>query len=133
MGHIFGMLVELFEFFIEPRKGTPWGAKNVSVTCKNGTNTIVRLPNNVEVGVNEDGISYYKVVTYTLGQVARNYFDCNTMDGVRLTYSDDLCFTDSNWHPVSIYLYGKNYSNFSTLIIVHFSQHKLKREWSETM
>ena len=103
MGHIFGMLVELFEFFIEPRKGTPWGAKNVSVTCRDGTNTIVRLPNNVKVDVNEDGIPYYKVVTYTLGQVARNYFDCNTMDGVRLTYSDDLCFTDSNWHPVSIY------------------------------
>ena len=104
MGHILGFLVELFEYYIEPRKGTVWGAKEVEVTCTDGTLETLRLPNNLIPEVAWNGLTYYTMITHQVKNIGRSYFDCDELEGIRLSADDGYCLSATNWHAVSLVL-----------------------------
>ena len=105
MGHIFGFLVDLFEFYVEPRKGVMWGAQEVEVTCTNGTTATVRLPNNLQPVTAFNNLTYYEVTTHHVKAIAQNYFNCDDIEGIRLDAENDFCLTNSNWHPVRYFVF----------------------------
>ena len=116
LGHILGFLVELFEYYIEPRKGIPWGAREVEVTCTNGIQETVRLPNNLSPEVAWNGLTYYTMITHQVKYIGRSYFNCPTLLGLRLTADEEYCLSATNWHPVSE---KKRHHFFKSLIISH--------------
>jgi hypothetical protein len=58
----------------------------VAVNCTNGITTMMKAPSDaiLRLGPDEFGVPRAKLVTPALVQVARNFFNCPTLDGVEL-------------------------------------------------
>jgi len=87
-------------FYYDHATGKPRNGK-IDITqgyeCIDGTKRDVNVPseNTLRKGQTASGIEYYEVITPTVKQIARNHFNCPTMEGIRIenqpTNPDD-CF-----------------------------------------
>lgn len=83
-GRILGASASLFRYFINPDTLTPYGAVERSVTCVDGTEEIIEVPNIIHEETNPDGKHYFEIRTPKVAEVVRNHFDCITLSGARL-------------------------------------------------
>ena len=106
LGHIFGFLIELFEYYRESRYAKPWGARESLVTCADGSTEIVRVPNNLKqkkLAFND--AMYYEIITHAVVQIAKNHFDCqDELTGVRLESIVGICLGTSHWDEVCMHV-----------------------------
>jgi leishmanolysin-like peptidase len=89
LGHILAMDVYLFKFFRDAETGeplTPRPFQSRSVLCVDGSSKEMFMPSPqvIKQGVTDRGIIFYEVTTPRVAAVARNHFDCQTLDGARL-------------------------------------------------
>ena len=89
VGHVLGMSSNSYRFFYDPdtgkaRTGRPFTAR--SVTCVDGTQRSQILPGESTMlfGSRQDGTRYASIVTDKVRQIARNQFDCPTLEGASL-------------------------------------------------
>lgn len=100
VGHVLGLKSDEMAFYYDHATGKPRN-DNIDITqgfeCLDGTRKDVNVPseNTLRKGQTPSGIEYYEVVTPTVKQIARNHFNCPTMEGIRIenqpTNSED-CF-----------------------------------------
>ena len=104
LGHIFGFLIELFEYYRDSRYANPWGAKEALVQCADGSSEIVRIPNNLKPNKLEfNDVIYYEVITHAVVQTAKNHFNCqDKVTGIRIASLVGICLGTSHWDEVCI-------------------------------
>ncbi|KAL7534846.1 hypothetical protein ACHAWF_004971, partial [Thalassiosira exigua] len=100
VGRLLGLSPSLFHHFHNSETGKPYGSKEKLVTCVNGTERIVLVPNVLQssLDLGMDVLSsepYFQVNTPTVMQVVRNHFDCQSLLGARLNQDSTSCFGDS--------------------------------------
>ena len=109
MGHILGMTSLDLPFFYDTLTGLPHTPRPITHNNNDGRTCIQGQPpppdvyfphnNTLSGGITNQGIRYFQVTTPTVTQIARNHFNCPTMNGMRLenqpTSSTD-CF-GSHW------------------------------------
>ncbi len=89
VGHVLGVDSNLFLFFRDPTTGEPLVPRPFQeklVTCVDG-NTLSRYfpeENVLKSGTNSVGQLYYDLVTPRVTTVARNQFNCQSLNGARL-------------------------------------------------
>ncbi len=83
-GRILGASASLFRYFINPDTSTPYGAVERPVTCVDGTEEIIEVPNIIHEETNSDGKHYFEIRTPKLAEVVRNHFGCISLSGARL-------------------------------------------------
>jgi hypothetical protein len=93
IGHALGFASSSIAYFRDRETGEPLTPRDasgepltVNVTCTNGITTLVQAPseNVLMLGPDQFGFPRAKLVTPTLVQLARNFFNCPTLDGVEL-------------------------------------------------
>ena len=88
VGHVLGHSSNSYRFFWDPETGEPRTARPFSartVTCVDGTERSLILPDeNTMVFSEEDGVRFASIVTPKVRQIARNQFDCQSLEGARL-------------------------------------------------
>lgn len=102
MGHVLGESSNSYRFFWDPETGqprTPRPFSSTTVTCVDGTQRTLTLPaqNTLKFTETSDGRRYADLVTPKVRAVARNQFDCQSMEGARLENqptSSDSCYGD---------------------------------------
>ncbi|KAL7460690.1 hypothetical protein ACHAXS_001135, partial [Conticribra weissflogii] len=101
VGKVLGLSPSLFEHFRNPETGTPWGATKKTVTCIDGVEKDMWVPNILSASM--ESISrgdrllepFFEVVSPTVRQVVRNHFDCQALNGARLErHKSSTCFGD---------------------------------------
>lgn len=89
VGHVLGHSSNSYRFFWDPETGeprTPRPFEAREVTCVNGTDRTMRLPaeNTMQFVSLSNGRRYASIVTPKVRAVARNQFDCQTIEGAQL-------------------------------------------------
>jgi hypothetical protein len=95
IGHVLGLASEDMAYFYDKTTGLPRTPRplksNNSTVCVNGVKAtdfdpdlLIPSENTLRFGTLNSGIPYYEVVTPTVRQVARNHFNCDRMEGMRL-------------------------------------------------
>ena len=89
VGHVLGVDSNLFHFFRDPTTGeplTPRPFQEKQVTCVDGKTVSRFFPgeNVLRNGTNTVGELYYDIVTPRVTAVARNQFNCQSLNGARL-------------------------------------------------
>jgi len=99
VGKLLGLSPYLFHLFRDPETGQPFGSTEKAVTCVDGTEQTLYVPNilqsSIELGIY--GVDpYFQITTPTVRQVIRNHFDCQSLLGARLSREEtSSCFGDS--------------------------------------
>ena len=93
VGKALGLSPSLFHHFRNSESGQPYGSTEKTVTCVDGTEETLMVPNVLQ---SSDDIlePYFQVTTPTVRQVIRNHFDCQSLFGARLNQATS-CFGDS--------------------------------------
>lgn len=92
LGHVLGVSSDDMPFYYDRMTGLPRTPRPIStsndIVCVNGEkpkkDIFIPSKNTLKFGALYPGIRYYEVVTPTVKQVARNHFNCDRMDGMRL-------------------------------------------------
>jgi hypothetical protein len=95
IGHVLGLTSRDMAYYYDKTTGLPRTPRpfksNDSTICVNGKkatdfdpNLVTPAQNTLRLGALYPGIRYYEVVTPTVRQVARNHFNCDRMEGMRL-------------------------------------------------
>lgn len=105
IGHILGITSKDLPFYYDRLTGLPRTPRPVkpdsNIDCINGkkssemeSNIYRPSTSTLKFGAMYPGIKYYEVVTPTVKRVARNHFNCPTMEGLRLENqpNGDDCF-----------------------------------------
>ncbi|KAL9187722.1 hypothetical protein ACHAXT_006100 [Thalassiosira profunda] len=101
VGKILGMSPSLFRHYRNSETGQPYGSTERKVTCVDGTEQTLLVPNMLQssADLDEDAVDdapYFLVATPTVRQVTRNHFDCQRLLGARLSQEhSSSCFGDS--------------------------------------
>ena len=101
VGKVLGLSPSLFHHFRNSETGQPFGSTEKTVTCVNGEEKTLSVPNVLQSSIDLGIFSsdpYFQVITPTVRQVIRNHFDCQTLLGARLSQGGDessSCFGDS--------------------------------------
>ena len=103
VGKVLGLSPSLFQHFRSSETGQPFGSTEKEVTCVDGTERTLLVPNvlqsssDLEFDADDENDSpYFQVTTPTVKQIIRNHFDCQTLLGARLIQGEsDSCFGDS--------------------------------------
>lgn len=101
IGHVLGHSSNSYRFFWDPDTGkprTPRPFQARTVTCVDGSSRSLVLPanNTIIFGV-ENGIRFASIVTPKVRTIARNQFDCQSLEGARLENQPtrpESCFGD---------------------------------------
>lgn len=102
VGRLLGLAPSLFQYFRNSETGRPYGSTEKTVTCVDGSEKTLLVPNilqrsfdlNLDASGKERGL--WEVTTPTVRQVIRNHFDCQSLAGARLSQSESSsCFGDS--------------------------------------
>ncbi|KAL7567748.1 hypothetical protein ACA910_012080 [Epithemia clementina (nom. ined.)] len=104
VGHVLGMSSNSYRFFYDPATGKPRTGRpfiSRTVTCVDGTQRSQILPgeSTMVFGTRQDGTRYASIVTEKVSQIARNQFDCSTLEGASLENQptrSDSC-TGDHW------------------------------------
>lgn len=103
VGHVLGMSSNSYRFFWDPATGeprTPRPFEARTVTCVDGSERALILPaDNTMTFSEENGRRYASIVTEKVRAVARNQFDCQSLEGAQLENQptrDDSC-TGDHW------------------------------------
>lgn len=88
IAHVLGHSSNSYRFFWDPSTGeprTPRPFQSRTVTCVNGAERTLILPaDNTMKFVNDNGRRYASIVTEKVRAIARNQFDCQSLDGAQL-------------------------------------------------
>eukprot|EP00579_Thalassiosira_antarctica_P010016 CAMPEP_0201910674 /NCGR_PEP_ID=MMETSP0903-20130614/1961_1 /ASSEMBLY_ACC=CAM_ASM_000552 /TAXON_ID=420261 /ORGANISM="Thalassiosira antarctica, Strain CCMP982" /LENGTH=744 /DNA_ID=CAMNT_0048445341 /DNA_START=36 /DNA_END=2270 /DNA_ORIENTATION=- len=101
VGKVLGLSPSLFHHFRSSETGEPYGSTEKKVTCVNGTEQTLLVPNvlqsSFDLGADAFGnVPYFQVTTPTVRQVVRNHYDCQSLLGARFSQSESSsCFGDS--------------------------------------
>jgi len=102
VGKLLGLSPSLFHHFRSSETGLLLGSTEKKVTCVDGTEQTVVVPNVLQSSLDFEGGDamgtgpYFQVTTPTVRQVIRNHFDCQSLLGARLSRVDSSsCFGDS--------------------------------------
>ena len=98
VGRILGLNPSLFRYFRNLEYGKMYGATERTVTCVDGTEQTIQVPNVLQSSLQTSGGSreepHFLLTTPTVRQVMRNHFDCQSLNGARLDRSTTTCFGD---------------------------------------
>lgn len=103
--HVLGFKDTDYAYYYNIETGLPRTPDPImaSVKCIDGSTSNLFLPGDTTLaaGVTDYGVQYFSVVTPTVRQVARNHFDCQTIEGARLENqpTGSSCFGD-HWDEV---------------------------------
>jgi len=99
VGRILGLSPSLFQYYRNPETNTPYGTKQKQVTCVDGSNVILDIPNILQQAYPIHGRKYFEVITSTVLQVVRNHFNCQMLSGAKLDNSplSESCFGGFGW------------------------------------
>mmetsp|Transcript_30290 Transcript_30290/g.65409 ORF Transcript_30290/g.65409 Transcript_30290/m.65409 type:complete len:1736 (-) Transcript_30290:678-5885(-) len=101
VGKLLGLSPSLFHHFRSAETGQPFGSTEKKVTCVNGTELTLLVPNVLQSrfdhGADALGYGGWEVTTPTVQQVIRNHFDCQSLLGAKLSQDagSSSCFGDS--------------------------------------
>lgn len=120
--HVLGFNSVDFPYYYNHATGKPRTPRNVfnmpsqkEVLCVDGTRQSVSMPSEstVKPVTTPNGYIAYEIVTETVRNVARNQFNCQTLEGARLenqpTTTED-CF-GSHWDHVSLVFSNLTYNH----------------------
>lgn len=110
IAHVLGMSSNSYRFFYDPSTGLPRTTRPFSaqtVTCVDGTQRSLIVPgtSTMVFGQRSDGTRYCSIVTEKVRQIARNQFDCQTLEGAPLENQPtraDSC-TGDHWDEKAFY------------------------------
>jgi cbb3-type cytochrome oxidase subunit 3 len=101
--HVLGMSSNSFKFFRDHETGKPLTPRRLfeatTVTCVDGKQRVVQLPaeNTLKLFTAKNGQRYASIVTPKVATVARNIFNCQTLEGAQLENQptgDESCYGD---------------------------------------
>ena len=102
VGKMLGVSPSLFHHFRNSETGQPFGSTEKSVTCVDGSEKTLLVPNilqsSLDLTIDASGkkTGLWEVTTPTVRQVIRNHFDCQSLLGARLSQRDSSsCFGES--------------------------------------
>jgi len=102
VGKILGVSPSLFHHFRNSETDQPFGSTEKSVTCVDGSEKTLVVPNilrsSLDLTIDASGkkTGLWEVTTPTVRQVIRNHFDCQSLLGARLSQRESSsCFGDS--------------------------------------
>ncbi len=88
IGRFLGLSPSLFKFFRSPETGRLWGERTVDISCEEGDNKqtqTIMLSNLIQEKIGNGNIPYYELSSPTVKRIVRNHFDCQTLDGARMS------------------------------------------------
>jgi len=86
VGRFLGLSPSLFKFFRNAETGHSWGERRLDVSCGDGdTKQTIMLSNLIQKKIGNSDVPYYEISSPTVKRVVRNHFDCQTLDGARLS------------------------------------------------
>eukprot|EP00804_Cyclotella_cryptica_P004796 CCRYP_004889-RA/>CCRYP_004889-RA protein AED:0.03 eAED:0.03 QI:201/1/1/1/1/0.75/4/730/816 len=93
-GRILGASTSLFRYYLDPQSMTRYGTTEKSLSCVDGTEETMEVPNIITEAVDKDGHHVYEIRTPRVTEVVRNHFDCMVLRGARLKDGKDSisCF-----------------------------------------
>ena len=102
VGQMLGVSSSLFHHFRNSETGQPFGSTEKSVTCVDGSEKTLLVPNilqsSLDLTIDASGkkTGMWEVTTPNVRQVIRNHFDCQSLLGARLSQRESSsCFGDS--------------------------------------
>ncbi|KAL7487748.1 hypothetical protein ACHAW6_013320 [Cyclotella cf. meneghiniana] len=88
-GRILGASASLFRYYLNPRTLARYGTSKKSITCSDGTQETLDVPNIIFEEVDMKGHSSYEIRTPTVVEMVRNHFGCMVLTGARLEQRQD--------------------------------------------
>ena len=88
-GRILGASASLFRYYLNPRTLARYGTSKKSVTCLDGTQESLDVPNIIFEEIDIKGHSSYEIRTPTVVEMVRNHFGCMVLTGARLEQKQD--------------------------------------------
>lgn len=88
VGRFLGLSPSLFNFFRNAETGKLWGKRKVEISCDDDdakqTQSIM-LSNLIKMKIGDSNVPYYEISSPSVKRIVRNHFDCQTLDGARLS------------------------------------------------
>ena len=95
MGRFLGLSPNLFKHFRNAETGKSYGERTLEISCgDDDTKQKIQLSNLIQEKMGDNNIPYYEISSPTVKSVVRNHFDCQMLDGARL--SDPLPLSDND-------------------------------------
>lgn len=83
-GRILGASTSLFRYYNDPLSMTRYGTTERTLTCVDGTEEFLQVPNIVSEDVDLDGNLSFELRTPRVTEIVRNHFSCMPLTGARL-------------------------------------------------
>ena len=86
MGRFLGLSPRLFKYFRDAETGKLWGERKLDISCEDGdTKQTIMMSNLIQEHIGNSNVPYYEISSPTVTRIVRNHFDCQTLDGARLS------------------------------------------------